>query len=75
MVLIGGEITTSTYVDFQEIVRDVAKNIGYTNPDFGLGLQIDGDSEHNSLPSLPIYRWVLPKVRVYIKNRAQAIRV
>ena len=36
MVLIGGEITTSTYVDFQEIVRDVAKNIGYTNPDFGL---------------------------------------
>jgi S-adenosylmethionine synthetase len=36
MVLIGGEITTQTFVDFQSIVREVAENIGYTNPDYGL---------------------------------------
>ena len=36
MVLIGGEITTSTYVDIQEVARNVAKDIGYVNADFGL---------------------------------------
>jgi S-adenosylmethionine synthetase len=39
MVLVGGEITTNTFVDFQNIVRDVAKNIGYTDPDYGLDYQ------------------------------------
>jgi S-adenosylmethionine synthetase len=39
LVLIGGEITTKTFVDFQGIVRDVAKNIGYTDPDYGLDYQ------------------------------------
>jgi S-adenosylmethionine synthetase len=36
LVLIGGEITTNTFVDFQKVVRDVARDIGYTDPDFGL---------------------------------------
>jgi S-adenosylmethionine synthetase len=36
LVLIGGEITTSTFVDFQRVVRDVAQEIGYTDPAFGL---------------------------------------
>jgi S-adenosylmethionine synthetase len=36
MVLVGGEITTSTYVDLQEIVRGVARRIGYDNPAYGL---------------------------------------
>jgi S-adenosylmethionine synthetase len=36
LVLVGGEITTSTYVDFQKIVREVAREIGYTNSDYGL---------------------------------------
>ncbi|MCL2211143.1 MAG: methionine adenosyltransferase [Treponema sp.] len=36
MVLVGGEITTSTYVEFSHIVREVAKDIGYTDPSFGL---------------------------------------
>ncbi|GHV41615.1 S-adenosylmethionine synthase [Spirochaetia bacterium] len=39
LVLIGGEITTNTFVDFQKVVRDVAKEIGYTNPDYGLDYQ------------------------------------
>ncbi len=30
-----GELTTETYVDIKEVVRDVIKNIGYTDPDLG----------------------------------------
>jgi S-adenosylmethionine synthetase len=36
LVLIGGEITTKTFVDFQNVVRNVAEKIGYTHPDYGL---------------------------------------
>jgi S-adenosylmethionine synthetase len=36
LVLVGGEITTKTFVDFQQVVRDVARDIGYTNPAYGL---------------------------------------
>jgi S-adenosylmethionine synthetase len=36
MILIGGEITTSTYVDIQQLARDVVYDIGYTNPDYGI---------------------------------------
>ena len=39
LVLVGGEITTNTYVDIQEVVRGVAKRIGYTDPDYGLDYQ------------------------------------
>jgi len=36
MILIGGEITTHTFVDFQEVARGVAKKIGYDRPEYGL---------------------------------------
>ncbi|MCL2184432.1 MAG: methionine adenosyltransferase [Treponema sp.] len=36
LVLVGGEITTNTYVEFSHIIREVAKQIGYTDPSFGL---------------------------------------
>ena len=36
LVLVGGEITTSTFVDVQQIARNIAKEIGYTNSDYGL---------------------------------------
>ncbi|MDR0635630.1 MAG: methionine adenosyltransferase [Treponema sp.] len=39
MVLIGGEITTQTFVDFQGVVREVAKEVGYTDPAYGLDFQ------------------------------------
>jgi len=36
LVLVGGEITTETYVDVQDVVRTIARDIGYTNADYGL---------------------------------------
>jgi len=36
LVLVGGEITTNTFIDFHHLVRDVARDIGYTDPSFGL---------------------------------------
>ena len=35
MALVGGEISTQTYVDIQEVVRNKIKQIGYTNSDMG----------------------------------------
>ncbi len=40
MVLVGGEITTSAWVDIEDIVRNTVKEIGYTHSDMGF----DGDS-------------------------------
>ncbi|OGU34307.1 MAG: methionine adenosyltransferase [Ignavibacteria bacterium GWB2_35_6b] len=34
LVLVGGEITTSAYVDIQEVVRNTVKNIGYTEAEY-----------------------------------------
>jgi S-adenosylmethionine synthetase len=39
MVLVGGEITTNTFVDIQQVVRDVVKEVGYTNPAYGLDFE------------------------------------
>ena len=36
LVLVGGEITTNTFVDCQQVVRKVVEEIGYTDPDYGL---------------------------------------
>lgn len=35
MVLVGGEITTSAWVDYEQIVRETIKNIGYDNSAMG----------------------------------------
>jgi S-adenosylmethionine synthetase len=35
LVLVLGEITCEAYVDFQSIVRDTVRDIGYTNADYG----------------------------------------
>lgn len=40
LVVIGGEITTKTYVDFAEIARDTIRDIGYTRPE----LRFDSES-------------------------------
>jgi len=35
MVLVGGEITTETYVDIPAVVRGVIEDVGYTDPHYG----------------------------------------
>ena len=35
LIIIGGEITTTAYVDIHKLCRDLLKNIGYTHPKYG----------------------------------------
>ena len=42
LVIVLGEITTSCYVDVPSIVREVVKDIGYTNPSYGFDHQSCG---------------------------------
>ncbi len=39
LVVVSGEITTSTYVDIQEVVRETIRRIGYTDASFGFDYQ------------------------------------
>ena len=39
MVVIAGEITTSSYVDMRQVVRDTIKEIGYNHSDMGFDYQ------------------------------------
>lgn len=39
LVIVGGEITTTGYVDVINIARTVVKNIGYTHPKYGFDYQ------------------------------------
>src|SRR5271154_6930908 len=35
LVLVSGEISTSTYVDIQEVARETIRKIGYVDPELG----------------------------------------
>jgi S-adenosylmethionine synthetase len=56
MVIVMGEITTSTYVEIADVARDVIKKIGYTRAKYGF----DGDtcgvmvSIHNQSPDIAL---------------------
>lgn len=39
MVLVGGEITTNAIFNFQDVIRGVAKKIGYDRPEYGLDFE------------------------------------
>ena len=41
-VLVGGEITTKTYIDMQKLVREVVRDIGYTNASYGFDYETCG---------------------------------
>ncbi len=38
MVLVAGEITTSAWVDMEQVVRDTVRRIGYNSSDMGFDL-------------------------------------
>lgn len=40
MVIVGGEVSTSAWVDIEDLVRDTVRSIGYTSSEMGF----DGDS-------------------------------
>jgi S-adenosylmethionine synthetase len=42
LVIVLGEISTSTYVDFQAVVRDTVRDIGYTRAEYGFDYQTCG---------------------------------
>jgi S-adenosylmethionine synthetase len=42
LVMVFGEITTSTYVDMQQLVREVVESIGYTRAEYGFDYQTCG---------------------------------
>ena len=42
LVVVLGEITTSTYVDFQQVVRETVREIGYTRSDYGFDYETCG---------------------------------
>jgi S-adenosylmethionine synthetase len=35
LLMVGGEITTSTYIDIQKLARGIIEEIGYTHPQYG----------------------------------------
>ncbi|MBD3332515.1 methionine adenosyltransferase [candidate division GN15 bacterium] len=39
LVIVGGEITTTAYVDIHNLVRRIVKEIGYTRPEYGFAYQ------------------------------------
>jgi S-adenosylmethionine synthetase len=53
-VLVLGEITTSTYVEFQNIVRDTIREIGYTDDRYGFDYRTCGTlvSVHEQSPDI-----------------------
>ncbi len=42
LVIVLGEITTSTYIDFQQVVRETVREIGYTRSDYGFDYETCG---------------------------------
>ncbi len=42
IVIVAGEVTTSTYVEIPDVVREVVKNIGYTRAKYGFDYETCG---------------------------------
>ena len=42
LVMVLGQITTSTYVDIPKVVREVVRDVGYTFPEYGFDYQSCG---------------------------------
>jgi S-adenosylmethionine synthetase len=58
-VLVGGEITTNSYVDVQEVVRETVREIGYTKPEYRFDADSCGVASHIHQQSPDISRGVV----------------
>ncbi len=58
LVMVLGEITTSTYVDFQDVVRSTVKDIGYIHSEYGFDYETCGTMVAIKAQSLDIARGV-----------------
>lgn len=54
LVVVGGEVTTRAQIDAQKIIREVLKNIGYTNSAYGIDGEFAGvmTSIHGQSPDI-----------------------
>ncbi|MCM8801358.1 MAG: methionine adenosyltransferase [Candidatus Omnitrophica bacterium] len=54
LLIVGGEITTSGYVDVHNLVRNVLKDIGYTHPKYGFDYHTCAivNTIHNQSPDI-----------------------
>lgn len=54
LILVHGEVTTTCYCDVEGLAREVIKEIGYTNPDYGLDYRTVGiiTNIHNQSPDI-----------------------
>ncbi len=57
-VLVGGEITTETYVEIPDVVRETIRRIGYTHTDLRFDADSCGVANHVHQQSPDIYRGV-----------------
>src|SRR5437588_11211997 len=55
LAIVAGEITTSAYVDFQDVVRTTIKEVGYNRGKFGFDADTCAfrSSFHSQSPELP----------------------
>ncbi|MFN7171031.1 MAG: S-adenosylmethionine synthetase N-terminal domain-containing protein, partial [Candidatus Omnitrophota bacterium] len=54
LIVVGGEITTSGYVDIHNLVRNLLREIGYTHPQYGLDYHTCSilNAIHNQSPDI-----------------------
>ena len=61
LVVVSGEISTTTYVDIQEVARDTIRKIGYVDP--GLGFAADSwrcSMRSTSSRQISLRAWIRP---------------
>jgi S-adenosylmethionine synthetase len=72
VVVVAGEITTSTYVEIPKVVRDTVKGIGYTDAKFGIDGETCGVMVAIQPQSLDIAIGVDKSFEVRLDGRADA---
>src|SRR5271155_3433058 len=72
LVVVAGEITTTTYVDFSDLAREVIRDVGYTRAKFGFDAETCGVicTIHKQSPVISMQH----SDKVSLKDLQQAVR-